>query len=173
MFTAYQLPNIDMTKLKNYLTEIESLYKENAYHNCTHAADVMNSLIYLIENTELIKYITNIDMLCIILGTLGHDVAHPGVTNRFLINTKDALTIKYNDQSVLESMHCAVTFESLAKPQNNVIEHVSYDDWLVIRKIMIAMILNTDMAKHFDLVVHFRNTFLNKTPELTNFDERL
>lgn len=57
----------------------------------------MNSLIYLIENSELIKYITNIDMLCIIISTLGHDVAHPAVTNRFLINSKGDLAIKYND----------------------------------------------------------------------------
>ena len=53
----------------------------------THAADVMNSLIYLIENTDLMQYLTNIDMLSIIIGSLGHDVAHPGMTNRFLINT--------------------------------------------------------------------------------------
>lgn len=70
-------------------------------------------------------------------------------------------------------MHCAVTCETLAKDCNNIIEHVSRDDYFVIRKMMVAMILSTDMAKHFDLVVHFRNSFLSKEPELTRFDERL
>ena len=80
------------------MTEIEGLYREeNAYHNMTHAADVMNSLIYLIENTDLMQYLTNIDMLSIIIGSLGHDVAHPGITNRFLVNTQDPIAIRYND----------------------------------------------------------------------------
>ena len=139
----------------------------------THAADVMHSVIYLIESSDLMQYLTNIDMLSLLLGSLGLDVAHPGVSNRFMINTKDKLTIKYNDQSVLESMHCAVTFKTLLKPENNIISNVSYEDWLVIRKIMVALIMNTDMAKHFDLVVHFRNTFLNKEREMSKFDERL
>lgn len=59
------------------------------------------------------------------------------------------------------------------KPENNILANVSYEDWLVIRKIIGALIMNTDMAKHFDLVVHFRNTFLNKEKEMTKFDERL
>ena len=70
-------------------------------------------------------------------------------------------------------MHSAVTFKTLLKPQNNIIADVSYEDWLVIRKIMIALILNTDMARHFDLVVHFRNTFANKAQEMGKFEERL
>ena len=35
------------------------------------------------------------------------------------------------------------------------------------------MILNTDMAKHFDMVVHFRNTCLSKEHEMSKFDDRL
>jgi len=64
MITTYQIPNIDHSKLKSYLTEMERLYKDNAYHNMTHAADVMNSFIYLIESSDLIKHLTNFDMLC-------------------------------------------------------------------------------------------------------------
>ena len=70
MFTTYQIPDIDPVKLKNYLYEIEGLYKDNAYHSMTHGADVMNSMIYLVEHSDLIRYCTNMDMLCVILGSL-------------------------------------------------------------------------------------------------------
>ena len=42
------------------------------------------------------------DMLGAIIAAAGHDVGHPALTNRFLINSRDQIAIRYNDQSVLE-----------------------------------------------------------------------
>ena len=49
-------------------------------------------------------------MLAVVVGAIGHDLAHPGVTNRFLQNSRADLAITYNDASILENMHCAMTF---------------------------------------------------------------
>jgi len=98
------------------------------------------------------------------------------MTNRYLIAVQDELALKYNDQSVLESMHCSKTFEIMLKEENSICSHFTNEDFAVIRKIIVTMILATDMAKHFDMVVSFRNNYLHKKHELTNlnnFDERL
>jgi 3',5'-cyclic-nucleotide phosphodiesterase len=56
---------------------------------------------------------SDIDVLGIIIAASGHDVGHPALTNRFLINSRNKVAIRYNDQSVLENMHCATTFKIL------------------------------------------------------------
>jgi hypothetical protein len=42
-----------------------------------------------------------------------HDFEHPGLNNPFLINTKNAYALTYNDISVLENHHIAATFKIL------------------------------------------------------------
>jgi hypothetical protein len=41
---------------------------------------------------------------------------HPGVTNVYLVAVSDPLAITYNDHSVLENMHAAITFEMMRDP---------------------------------------------------------
>jgi 3',5'-cyclic-nucleotide phosphodiesterase len=55
------------------------------------------------------KHLTPIDILGCMIASLGHDAAHPAFTNRYLITTKHKLSLKYNDQSILENMHCSLT----------------------------------------------------------------
>lgn len=51
------------------------------------------------------------DLFASLVASLAHDVAHPGVTNRFLVNSRHKLAIRYNDNSVLENMHIATTYK--------------------------------------------------------------
>ena len=76
-----------------FFTTLESLYKPNPYHNSAHAADVLCSFIYLINQSSFNDFIQDYEILAGVIAMLGHDVAHPGVTNRFLINTHDQLSI--------------------------------------------------------------------------------
>jgi high affinity cGMP-specific 3',5'-cyclic phosphodiesterase 9 len=55
------------------------------------------------------------------------------------------LASKYNDQSPLENMHCAVTFELLRREKNAFLRS---EDITSMRKPLIRAILGTDMAKH-------------------------
>ena len=53
-------------------------------------------------------------MLGYTLAAACHDLDHKGFNNVYLIETKDSLAIRYNDQSVLESHHVATAFDILS-----------------------------------------------------------
>lgn len=53
-------------------------------------------------------------------------------------------------------MHASLTFKILRESEKNILENLANDQFLLLRKWVIEMILVTDMAKHFDLVNTFR-----------------
>lgn len=81
-------------KLVFFLSEIQKQYKNNPYHNAVHAADVLVSGLYLLKNSDLFANLLDIEMLTVIISHLTHDIAHPGLNNRFLINFGDDLAIE-------------------------------------------------------------------------------
>ncbi|OMJ78555.1 hypothetical protein SteCoe_21618 [Stentor coeruleus] len=150
---------IEKTATK-YFQELENAYFHNPYHNACHASDVLHSLLYFIFSADFIKYLVSLDLLAIVLAALGHDVAHPALTNRFLVNNRDGIAIQYNDSSVLENMHCSLTFSLMNKPECNLLENLNSNDWVALRKLTIEMIMETDMSKHFEILSKFRTRAL-------------
>ncbi|KAG1058367.1 hypothetical protein G6F42_028706 [Rhizopus arrhizus] len=55
------------------------------------------------------------DVFALLIAAIGHDAAHPGVNNMFLINSSNPLATLYNDRSVLESLHSMTLFQLLNK----------------------------------------------------------
>ena len=108
--------------------------------------------------------LSDLEILSIIISHLAHDVGHPGYTNRFLVNFRDQLAIKCNkyidnDISVLENMHCCLTFSLLSEPDKNVLESLEDDQYIIVRKLIIELILATDMGKHFEFVGIFKSKY--------------
>ena len=94
-----------------YLTELEALFAQaGKYHNKCHAADVAKSTFYLIMKSEVKNYIDDQENIVILVPCLGHDIGHPGLNNRFLVNNSENLAVIYIDVSVLENMHASATF---------------------------------------------------------------
>ena len=75
-------------RVLKFLQEMERKYKPNPYHNSTHAADVMNSLLFLYKQSDIFKEITELELFGSIVAALGHDVGHPAFSNRYLMNTR-------------------------------------------------------------------------------------
>lgn len=103
------------------------------------------------------KSLNPLDLLGSIVAGLGHDASHPSLTNKFLVVNRDDIAITYNDRSVLENMHASKCFEIMEKTGCNLLESLITDDWISIRKIIISMIMDTDMARHFELLGKFRS----------------
>jgi len=59
---------------------------------------------------DLSQFFTQLDVACLFLAALGHDVGHPGTNNAYAIRTKNPLALLYNDKSVLENHHISLFF---------------------------------------------------------------
>ena len=85
--------NIPDAIAQNFFSAMESQYKNNPYHNSTHGADVLNSTFFLLNHSFVIGHMTDVEILGAVIATLGHDVGHGALTNRFLVNNRDGLAI--------------------------------------------------------------------------------
>lgn len=104
---------------------------------------------------------SSLDIFSSIVAALGHDVGHQALTNRYLINNRDELALQYNDVSVLENMHCAKSFLIMKRNDCNIFGGLNNDDWCKARKVIVEMILETDMSKHFEILGRFRTRAIN------------
>jgi 3',5'-cyclic-nucleotide phosphodiesterase len=84
--------------------------------------------------------------LTLLISTIGHDVGHPGVNNKFLVKLNAPLAQLYNDTSVLEAFHCAAFSQILRRHWP-----AAFSD-TTIRPLLISTILATDMCLHFQFI---------------------
>lgn len=149
-------------RLVDFLLACRGSYNDQIpYHNFRHVVDVLQAIFffmlqlgilprYIYSDTDppqfpksLSKIINPMDALTLMVVAVGHDVGHPGVNNAFLVTLKAPLAQVYNDKSVLESFHCAAFSQVLRKYWPKAMD---------MRKMMIDMILATDMGLHFDFM---------------------
>jgi hypothetical protein len=58
--------------------DVEAAYRDNPYHNSTHAADVVQGLACLFAQNPFTAQLTDLEMLSMIVACAIHDVGHPG-----------------------------------------------------------------------------------------------
>ena len=146
---------IKVNKLDTFLNAVNSQYLPTTlYHNNIHGADVCHSICLYFLNSDIEKLFqtTVLDLLSILIASLGHDLGHPGLTNNFHINAGTELAITYNDISCLENYHSSKLFSILKKDENNIFEVLSINDYKDIRKRIISEILATDMVYHKKII---------------------
>ena len=99
--------NIFLDQLYDFIIELSGSYHDgNPYHNFAHAVDVLQCLYYFLCRLGLLSF-ANIrmnhatnnnvsrnrpqyllrpkDIFALLIAALGHDAAHPGVNNAFLV----------------------------------------------------------------------------------------
>lgn len=161
VFQSYALADefeIPREKLLGFLTRIEAKYlKQNYYHNSLHAADVLNSALHLLMSSlHSLGCFLSVEVFALLIAAIGHDVSHPGLNNSFLIATEDPLALRYNDRSVLEMMHSSLVFQVLERPDSAITASLTKPTFMTFRKIVIALILATDLQKHMSKVRELR-----------------
>ncbi|XP_051971455.1 cAMP-specific 3',5'-cyclic phosphodiesterase 4D-like isoform X6 [Xyrauchen texanus] len=140
-----------------YLMTLEDHYHADvAYHNNIHAADVTQSTHVLLSTPALEAVFTDLEILAAIFASAIHDVDHPGVSNQFLINTNSELALMYNDASVLENHHLAVGFKLLQEENCDIFQNLNKKQRQSLRKMVIDIVLATDMSKHMNLLADLK-----------------
>ncbi|XP_039614658.1 cAMP-specific 3',5'-cyclic phosphodiesterase 4D isoform X1 [Polypterus senegalus] len=140
-----------------YLMTLEDHYHTDvAYHNNIHAADVAQSTHVLLSTPALEAVFTDLEILAAIFASAIHDVDHPGVSNQFLINTNSELALMYNDSSVLENHHLAVGFKLLQEENCDIFQNLTKKQRQSLRKMVIDIVLATDMSKHMNLLADLK-----------------
>jgi 3',5'-cyclic-nucleotide phosphodiesterase len=142
--------NIDEGVAMNFLSQIESGYHPNPYHNSMHAADVLHIVHYILHPGELSKTarLSSEDVFAALVAGMIHDYDHPGINNNFHIKVQSYLSTLYNDRSILENHHCAEVFELMKKPEFDILANFSEEQRRDIRETIIEMVLSTDMGLH-------------------------
>ncbi|XP_023191304.1 cAMP-specific 3',5'-cyclic phosphodiesterase 4B-like [Xiphophorus maculatus] len=138
------------------LTLEDHYHSDVTYHNSLHAADVAQSTHILLSTPALDAVFTDLEILAAIFGAAIHDVDHPGVSNQFLINTNSELALMYNDESVLENHHLAVGFKLLQEDNCDIFQNLSKKQRQTLRRMVIDMVLATDMSKHMNLLANLK-----------------
>jgi len=149
---------LERSNLMQFLDRVEQGYKaDNYYHNSLHAADVVNSVYFLLySGIHRCGNFLELEVFALVTAALAHDVGHPGFNNAFLVQSQDPLAKVYNDHSVLENMHSATLFSILKTKQSDITQALKREDYLVFRKLAIALILATDLQRHFDKQAEFK-----------------
>ncbi|XP_075687273.1 dual specificity calcium/calmodulin-dependent 3',5'-cyclic nucleotide phosphodiesterase 1A [Rhinoderma darwinii] len=163
LFTRYDLINrfkIPVSCLVSFVEALEVGYSKykNPYHNLIHAADVTQTVHYIMLHTGIMHWLTELEILAMILAAAIHDYEHTGTTNNFHIQTRSDATILYNDRSVLENHHVSAAYRIMQEDDMNILVNLSKDDWRDLRTLVIEMVLSTDMSGHFQQIKTMRNT---------------
>ncbi|KAJ3158990.1 hypothetical protein HDU86_002159 [Geranomyces michiganensis] len=145
--------SLDETKLRLFFEQIEASYHPLPYHNSTHGADVLQTVnMLLLSDPKMAANFTKLEVFSACIASAVHDVDHPGLNNNFLVQSSHPLAIFYNDVSVLEFHHASKAFEIARRPETNVFEGLSNEQYRESRKLIISMVVATDMSQHFHYI---------------------
>ena len=161
LFEKYQIPQ---QIFLNFMWEAHYYYTRNnpPYHNFNHAILVFHGCFILLKrSTKLSALLAHDEQFAFLVSALGHDLDHRGRNNHFEINSSSELAIRYHDVSPLEQHHAAILFTILTKHESNLMRMVDATRSKGLRQMMITNIKNTDMVKHFDMLVKFRKCMVN------------
>jgi hypothetical protein len=148
------LVQLETDTMCRFLALVRANYRDVPYHNIYHAFSVMQFAYLLLHSASMHEFIDKMDVLALLIGSLCHDVDHPGNNNMYEIHAHTELAQRYNDISVLENHHIGTTFQLLETTQCLApIKAQSMKLWRRMRTRIIQGILSTDMARHAELCV--------------------
>jgi len=139
--------------LINWMKEIKAKYRqENPYHNWAHALEVTQMARYAVSSAGGSDYLNNQDIFALLCSCIAHDVAHHGYNTQFLKRADTDLALMYNDTSPMENMHACVFFQTMQQSGCQFFAPEEQRKWKNFRRKVIATILATDIAKHFEFL---------------------
>ncbi|XP_050670508.1 dual specificity calcium/calmodulin-dependent 3',5'-cyclic nucleotide phosphodiesterase 1 [Leptidea sinapis] len=159
---------VQPTTLENFLSRIEEGYCKfhNPYHNNLHAADVAQTVHYMLCQTGLMNWLSDLEIFATLVAAIVHDFEHTGTTNNFHVMSGSDTALLYNDRAVLENHHISAAFRLLRDEENNILQNLSRDEFREFRTLVIDMVLATDMSFHFQQLKNMRSLLTLAEPSV-------
>ncbi|XP_024937455.1 calcium/calmodulin-dependent 3',5'-cyclic nucleotide phosphodiesterase 1 isoform X2 [Cephus cinctus] len=147
------------TVLESFLGRVEEGYcrHRNPYHNNLHAADVAQTMHYVLCQTGLMNWLTDLEIFATLVAAIIHDYEHTGTTNNFHVMSGSDTALLYNDRAVLENHHISASFRILREEECNILQNLSREEFREFRSLVIDMVLATDMSFHFQQLKNMKN----------------
>ncbi|KAH7925466.1 HD-domain/PDEase-like protein [Leucogyrophana mollusca] len=172
---------VSLDTMSIFLRHLRSLYcEQNTYHNFQHALDVLQAsqsflcaaglvppVSILLEDdrrkwrrdksghqNHLLPDLENSHLFALYIAGIGHDVAHPGLTNIFMKNSQAPLSAVYDNKSALERMHYAVLARAMQlHGLGHLLDRPVSGPYF--RGLLAGIVLATDMSVHADFMTNF------------------
>jgi class 3 adenylate cyclase len=156
-----------LSQLRNFISTIAAMYRNNPFHNYEHASHVTmtaNKLFNRIvipatseadnhESMEALAYASKVKCnplahFAVVLAAVIHDVDHPGVSNMDLIQKKAEIAALYDNKSVAEQNSVDVAWELLMDPGYGDLQQCIYqdtDEFAFFRQLVVNLVMATDI----------------------------
>ncbi|XP_064105457.1 cGMP-specific 3',5'-cyclic phosphodiesterase-like [Macrobrachium nipponense] len=158
MFMDLDLLNgfhINYEVLCRWLLSVKKNYRPVKYHNWRHAITVAQTMFAMLKTGKLEQFMTDLEMLGLLVACLCHDLDHRGTNNSFQTKTDSPLAILYST-STMEHHHFDQCVMILSQDSNNIFQSLDAESYRKVMTLLENAILSTDMAMYFKK----KNSFL-------------
>ena len=157
---CYIRMKISRQRLRDYLCAVEKGYNDLPYHGVWHVKAVLDAAIELWEMAGglggALRSAPEYEVLALafVVAAAVHDLAHDGLSNKFLVHSGHRLAIRHNDLSPNESNHLVTAFELMAR--HNFVAELPHASYRVFRETVLRSVMATDMARHHGVLEELR-----------------
>lgn len=141
--------------LCRWTLSVKKNYRPVKYHNWRHALNVTQTMFAMFKTGKMERFMTELEMLGLLVACLCHDLDHRGTNNAFQTKTESPLAILYTT-STMEHHHFDQCVMILNTDSNNIFQELSPYDYKKVMRLVETAILSTDLAMYFKK----RNKFL-------------
>ncbi|XP_016845870.1 cGMP-specific 3',5'-cyclic phosphodiesterase isoform X1 [Nasonia vitripennis] len=151
MFTSCDLINkfhVPYDVLCRWILSVKKNYRPVKYHNWRHALNVAQTMFAMLKTGKMEQFMTDIEILGLLVACLCHDLDHRGTNNAFQTKTESPLAILYST-STMEHHHFDQCVMILNSDSNNIFQNLSMEDYRRVMRVVENAILSTDLAVYF------------------------
>nr|KAF7439472.1 hypothetical protein H0235_001863 [Vespula pensylvanica] len=134
--------------LCRWILSVKKNYRPVKYHNWRHALNVAQTMFAMLKTGKMEQFMTDLEILGLLVACLCHDLDHRGTNNAFQTKTESPLAILYST-STMEHHHFDQCVMILNSDSNNIFQNLSMEDYRRVMKVVESAILSTDLAVYF------------------------
>ncbi|XP_061380066.1 cGMP-specific 3',5'-cyclic phosphodiesterase-like isoform X2 [Danaus plexippus] len=134
--------------LCRWILSVKKNYRPVKYHNWRHALNVAQTMFAMLKTGKMERFMTDLEILGLLVACLCHDLDHRGTNNAFQTKTESPLAILYST-STMEHHHFDQCVMILNSESNNIFQALSPCDYKDVMRVVETAILSTDLAMYF------------------------